>query len=122
MDLVAVRCAKCDSKLGNLVNLWTQIGKKYITPVAYVEDKSETDKIAATGAVRIGDAGTLVEGWYEYPSPILHSLLCILFRKLHPLMMGILWNSELRDAECSTCHTNIGQKCLTSPLNHIFAR
>ncbi|UKZ46644.1 hypothetical protein TrVGV298_000850 [Trichoderma virens] len=62
MDLVAVRCAKCDSKLGNLANQWTQIGKKYITPVTYVEDKSETDKIAATGAVRIGDADTLVEG------------------------------------------------------------
>ncbi|KAL7807843.1 hypothetical protein V8C26DRAFT_423703 [Trichoderma gracile] len=62
MDIVAVRCAKCDSTLGTLVNLWTQIGKKYITPVAYVEDKAEADKIAATGAVRSGDAGTLVEG------------------------------------------------------------
>ncbi|KAH6604762.1 hypothetical protein Trco_006469 [Trichoderma cornu-damae] len=62
MDLVAMRCAKCDSKLGSLVNLWTQIGKKYITPVAYVEEKGEADKIAATGAVRIGDADTLVEG------------------------------------------------------------
>ncbi|KAM0254767.1 hypothetical protein ACHAQJ_006424 [Trichoderma viride] len=62
MDLVAVRCAKCDSKLGNLVNLWTQIGKKYITPVAYAEEKGDADKIAATGAVRIGDADTLVEG------------------------------------------------------------
>ncbi|KAH0498449.1 hypothetical protein TgHK011_005702 [Trichoderma gracile] len=90
MDVVAVRCAKCDATLGTLVNLWTQIGKKYITPVAYVEDKAEADKIAATGAVRSGDAGTLVEG------------------------------CELRDAECSACHTNIGQKCLTSPSNHIF--
>lgn len=85
-----MRCAKCDSTLGTLVNLWTQIGKKYITPVAYVEDKAEADKIAATGAVRTGDVGTLVEG------------------------------CELRDAECSACHTNIGQKCLTSPSNHIF--
>ncbi|KAL7788648.1 hypothetical protein V8C37DRAFT_411597 [Trichoderma ceciliae] len=62
MDLVAIRCAKCDSKLGSLVNLWTQIGKKYITPVAYVEQEGDADKIAATGAVRIGDADTLVEG------------------------------------------------------------
>ncbi|KAL7894711.1 hypothetical protein HDV63DRAFT_396627 [Trichoderma sp. SZMC 28014] len=62
MDLVAVRCAKCDSKLGNLANLWTQIGKKYITPVAHAEDKADADKISATGAVRIGDADTLVEG------------------------------------------------------------
>ncbi|KAL7932180.1 hypothetical protein V8C35DRAFT_281799 [Trichoderma chlorosporum] len=91
MELVAVRCAKCDSKLGNLVNLWTQIGKKYITPVAYVEDKSDADQIAATGAVRIGDPDTLVEG------------------------------CELRDAECSKCRANIGQKCMTSPSNHIFA-
>lgn len=64
MDLVAVKCAKCDAKLGSLVNLWTQIGKKYITPVAYVEEKGDADKITATGAVRVGDAETLVEGWY----------------------------------------------------------
>ncbi|RFU75608.1 hypothetical protein TARUN_6668 [Trichoderma arundinaceum] len=62
MDLVAVRCAKCDSKLGSLVNLWTQIGKKYITPVAHAEENGDADKISATGAVRIGDADTLVEG------------------------------------------------------------
>ncbi|KAM0457753.1 hypothetical protein ACHAPV_006649 [Trichoderma viride] len=62
MDLVAVRCAKCDSRLGNLANLWTQIGKKYITPVAHAEEKADADKISATGAVRIGDADTLVEG------------------------------------------------------------
>ncbi|KAM0471779.1 hypothetical protein ACHAPX_009172 [Trichoderma viride] len=91
MDLVAVRCATCDSKLGTLANLWTQIGKKYITPVAHAEEKADADKISATGAVRIGDADTLVEG------------------------------CELRDAECSTCHTNIGQKCITSPPNHLFA-
>lgn len=76
MDLVAVRCAKCDSTLGTLVNLWTQIGKKYITPVAYVEDKAEADKIAATGAVRTGDAGTLVEGWYEASSASLVVSYC----------------------------------------------
>lgn len=68
MDLVAVRCAKCDSRLGNLANLWTQIGKKYITPVAHAEEKADADKISATGAVRIGDADTLVEGWYEHDS------------------------------------------------------
>ncbi|KAL7922706.1 hypothetical protein ACQKWADRAFT_320652 [Trichoderma austrokoningii] len=61
MDLVAVRCAKCDSKLGTLANLWTQIGKKYITPVTHTEDKGDADKISVTGAVRIGDADTLVE-------------------------------------------------------------
>ena len=85
MDLVAVRCAKCDATLGTLVNLWTQIGKKYITPVAYVEDKAEADnKITATGAVRIGDAGTLVEGWYEnipLTSIYLHHMSYCLFMK-----------------------------------------
>ncbi|KAH8130976.1 hypothetical protein LI328DRAFT_161006 [Trichoderma asperelloides] len=36
-------------------------------------------------------------------------------------MKSVPRRSELRDAECSTCHTNIGQKCITSPPNHIFA-
>lgn len=64
-----MRCAKCGLELKILANLWTQIGKKYITPVTHVEDKSEADKIAATGAIRIGDANTLVEGWYGYSLP-----------------------------------------------------
>ncbi|KAL6700496.1 hypothetical protein J3F84DRAFT_122321 [Trichoderma pleuroticola] len=91
MDLVAVRCATCGSELGTLANLWTQIGKKYITPVTYVKDKGEADKITATGAIRLGEANTLVEG------------------------------CELLDAECSLCHSSIGQKCLSSPPNHIFS-
>lgn len=121
MDLVTVRCAKCDSKLGNLVNLWTQIGKKYITPVAHTEEKGDADKISATGAVRIGDAGTLVEGWYEHYLPLLIKYFTI-FCRLQLLMKSVLRHSELRDAECSSCHTNIGQKCITSPPNHIFAK
>ncbi|KAL7958211.1 hypothetical protein V8C34DRAFT_314306 [Trichoderma compactum] len=62
MDQVAVKCTKCGSELGILPNLWTQIGKKYITPITHVEDKSEADKITTTGAIRIGDADTIVEG------------------------------------------------------------
>lgn len=77
MDLVVVRCAKCDSKLGNLVNSWTQIGKKYITPVAYAEEKGDADKISPTGTVRLGDAGTLVEGWYEQLFTTSYKTFCI---------------------------------------------
>ncbi|KAL7944765.1 hypothetical protein V8C42DRAFT_353587 [Trichoderma barbatum] len=93
MDLVAVRCAKCDSKLGNLVNLWTQIGKKYITPVAYVEDKGDADKITATGAIRIGDADTLVEGWGQTIfrlSSITLKLATDLRRKAEPKIQRVL--------------------------------
>ncbi|PTB69908.1 hypothetical protein BBK36DRAFT_1166125 [Trichoderma citrinoviride] len=103
MDLVAVRCAKCDATLGTLVNLWTQIGKKYITPVAYVEDKAEADnKITATGAVRIGDAGTLVEGCGQIIFRITSIVLKIatdLRRKAEPKIQRIL---QLRGQPATT--------------------
>lgn len=62
MDRVTCKCAKCDAKLGSAVNLWTQIGKKYITPV----ESTAYDKFSVTtsGAIRSGDPDTLVAGWY----------------------------------------------------------
>ena len=29
-------------------------------------------------------------------------------------------HSQLQDAECAKCHTNLGQKCLKTPINHVF--
>ncbi|KAL6879389.1 hypothetical protein HDV57DRAFT_509907 [Trichoderma longibrachiatum] len=102
MDLVAVRCAKCDSTLTTIVNLWTQIGKKYITPVAYVEGKAEADKIAATGTVRVGDGGTLVEGCSQIIFRITSILLkpaTDLRRKAEPKIQRIL---QLRGQPATT--------------------
>ncbi|KAL6878609.1 hypothetical protein J3F83DRAFT_758491 [Trichoderma novae-zelandiae] len=102
MDPIAVRCAQCDATLGTLVNLWTQIGKKYITPVAYVEDKAEADKIAATGAVRVGDADTLVEGCGQIIFRITSITLKIatdLRRKAEPKIQRIL---QLRGQSATT--------------------
>ncbi|KAL7810531.1 hypothetical protein V8C44DRAFT_350113 [Trichoderma aethiopicum] len=112
MDLVAVRCAKCDSTLTTLVNFWTQIGKKYITPVAYVEDKAEADKIAATGTVRVGDGGTLVEGCGQIIFRITSILLkpaTDLRRKAEPKIQRIL---QLRGQPATT-----PQPKSSTPLN-----
>ncbi|KAK5987359.1 hypothetical protein PT974_11486 [Cladobotryum mycophilum] len=90
MDSVFLKCANCDAKLGDLTNLWTQIGKKYITPASYSQDINNSLKVSASGTVRLGDANTLIEG-------------CV-----------------LQEAECEKCHTSLGQKCLSSPLNHVL--
>lgn len=63
MDLVVCKCAGCDAKLGRLVNLWTQIGKKYLTPATRASDDGQF-RVSTSGAVRQGDADTLVGGWY----------------------------------------------------------
>lgn len=63
MDLVACKCAKCDTKLGSFINLWTQIGKRYLTPVAY-NNADESLRVTTAGEVRLGIADTLVNGWY----------------------------------------------------------
>ncbi|PNY24830.1 Uncharacterized protein TCAP_05237 [Tolypocladium capitatum] len=89
MDLVTCKCASCDARLGSVANLWTQIGKKYLTPATRAEDH-EQFRISTSGSIRQGDADTLVGG------------------------------CQLQDAECAKCHTSLGQKCLKTPVNHVF--
>ncbi|KAM4059559.1 hypothetical protein HRG_011615 [Hirsutella rhossiliensis] len=61
MDRVVCKCAKCDAILGSLINLWLQLGKKYITPLTHAQD-DDPFPIATSGLVRQGDADTLVGG------------------------------------------------------------
>ncbi|KND90263.1 hypothetical protein TOPH_05144 [Tolypocladium ophioglossoides CBS 100239] len=89
MDLVTCKCANCDAKLGCVDNLWTQIGKKYLTSATHAEDQ-EQFRISTSGSIRQGDADTLVGG------------------------------CQLQDAECAKCRINLGQKCLTTSMNHAF--
>ncbi|OAQ81681.1 spc7 kinetochore protein domain-containing protein [Purpureocillium lilacinum] len=92
MDFVAVKCAKCDAKLGSLPNTWVQIGKKYLTPATSpgADDPLLAVNITTSGTPRLGDADTLVGG------------------------------CQLQEAECAKCRTNIGQKCLRTPVNHVL--
>ena len=62
MDLITCKCANCDAKLGRLANLWTQIGKKYLTPAAQLEDDGQF-RVSTSGSVRQGATDTLVGGW-----------------------------------------------------------
>lgn len=66
LDLVAVKCAKCDAPLGTVANLWTQIGKKYLTPASAPAADAGL-RVATSGAVRLGDDDTLVGGWCALP-------------------------------------------------------
>ena len=53
-------CRKCSATIGLFVNLWTQIGKSYFSPLIDPEDELA---VRSEGAVRIGEQGTLVEEW-----------------------------------------------------------
>ncbi|KAI1075803.1 hypothetical protein F5B20DRAFT_373895 [Whalleya microplaca] len=58
MQQVACACMKCKRHLGELLNLWTQIGKSYISPIV----PSETGlRITPSGSARLGDKQTLVD-------------------------------------------------------------
>ncbi|KAK4073287.1 hypothetical protein Purlil1_13107 [Purpureocillium lilacinum] len=90
MDLVAIQCAKCDAKLGSLPNMWVQIGKRYLTPATSPGAALPAVNITTSGTPRFGDADTLVAG------------------------------CRLQGADCAKCRTNIGQKCLRTPVNHVL--
>ncbi|KAH8675777.1 hypothetical protein BX600DRAFT_507985 [Xylariales sp. PMI_506] len=59
MDTVIVTCEKCDATVGEFVNVWTQIGKSYISPII-VADGSQIE-LMQTGPVRPGESQTLVD-------------------------------------------------------------
>ncbi|TPX08776.1 uncharacterized protein E0L32_009716 [Thyridium curvatum] len=58
MDLVYCRCKSCGGRLGDFINLWTQIGKSYFAPL--VEPRAELN-VKLQGNVRVGEKNTLVE-------------------------------------------------------------
>jgi len=60
MEQVECRCAKCEGILGQVVNLWTRIGRTYCCPV--LPSPSGFD-VLPQGNVRVGETGTLVEQW-----------------------------------------------------------
>ncbi|KAI0448523.1 hypothetical protein F5B21DRAFT_105281 [Xylaria acuta] len=56
METVTACCSQCEHRLGSLLNLWAQIGKRYISPVVHALD------ISPEGAVQQGETGTIVAG------------------------------------------------------------
>jgi hypothetical protein len=61
MEIITFTCKGCGSSIGNLTNLWTQIGKSYFSPIV---DPHHGPDINPHGPLRSGEKGTLVEGWY----------------------------------------------------------
>ncbi|KUI67417.1 hypothetical protein VM1G_02778 [Cytospora mali] len=59
MERIRCNCKQCGSKLGEFVNLWTQVGKSYCTPVV---QPFEPLNIQHDGEARLGDSQTLVDG------------------------------------------------------------
>jgi hypothetical protein len=70
MSLVVCKCINCDVKLGTVVNLWIQIGKRWLALVINHEDQ-EALQISMAHATRLGETGTVVEGWYVALSRII---------------------------------------------------
>ncbi|KAI1757095.1 hypothetical protein F4782DRAFT_214168 [Xylaria castorea] len=58
METVTTCCSQCQHRLGSLLNLWTQIGKRYISPV--VQTTHALD-ISPDGVIRLGEIGTIVD-------------------------------------------------------------
>ena len=106
METLIGKCSQCDSELGRFINLWTQIGKSYVTPIVAPDER---DTITTKGPTRVGDENTLVSGWYAYHYP-LHRLLCAEYMSY----------SQLQDIVCTECESVLGLKCCYSPVNHVL--
>ncbi|KAL7628608.1 hypothetical protein AAE478_000123 [Parahypoxylon ruwenzoriense] len=63
MERVRCSCANCARCLGEFLNLWTKIGKSYISPV--VCNSGNGLSIVPTGLARIGDEQTLVDAIFK---------------------------------------------------------
>ncbi|KAI1734779.1 hypothetical protein F4680DRAFT_437394 [Xylaria scruposa] len=57
METVTTCCSQCEHRLGSLLNLWTQIGKRYISPV----QAAHALDISPEGVIRQGEVGTIVD-------------------------------------------------------------
>lgn len=62
MNLINLKCAKCDAFLGSIANQWTQIGKSYLTSTARPEALRKFG-VKTSGAARFGGVGSVIEGW-----------------------------------------------------------
>jgi len=60
MELVYCNCKNCNATVGLFLNLWTQIGKSYFSPII---DPDGELAITYSGAIRVGERGTLVAEW-----------------------------------------------------------
>ncbi|KAI0433667.1 hypothetical protein F5Y09DRAFT_350962 [Xylaria sp. FL1042] len=58
METVSIFCSRCDHRFGALLNLWTQIGKGYISPIVQAEIPLD---ISPGGAIQDGEKGTIVD-------------------------------------------------------------
>ncbi|KAJ3563568.1 hypothetical protein NPX13_g8150 [Xylaria arbuscula] len=58
MDIASISCSQCHHDLGTLLNLWTQIGKSYISPVVHTCTALD---VTPDGAIKHGEKGTIVE-------------------------------------------------------------
>ncbi|KAI1369332.1 hypothetical protein F5Y08DRAFT_151183 [Xylaria arbuscula] len=58
MDIASISCSQCHHDLGTLLNLWTQIGKSYISPVVHTGTALD---VTPDGAIKHGEKGTIVE-------------------------------------------------------------
>ncbi|KAI1280065.1 hypothetical protein F5Y07DRAFT_22497 [Xylaria sp. FL0933] len=58
METVSISCSRCYHHLGALLNLWTQIGKGYISPIVQAELPLDT---RPEGAIQRGEKGTIVD-------------------------------------------------------------
>ncbi|KAI1828607.1 hypothetical protein F4861DRAFT_10925 [Xylaria intraflava] len=58
MDSVVTSCSQCNHCLAVLLNLWTQIGKSYISPAIQTDDAFD---IRTAGTIRQGEKGTIVD-------------------------------------------------------------
>jgi hypothetical protein len=60
MEPVHCQCKSCGTSLGTGAKLWTRIGRTYVSPILAAPSRLD---IVPHGAVRLGEATTLVGQW-----------------------------------------------------------
>jgi hypothetical protein len=95
---VFANCKKCDWRIGSFLNLWTKIGKSYISPIV---KRDQELNIISSGSVRSGEEQTLVDRWYvlDYRYLDRHSLTqkktLVDLKIYHAVIAKLFWVSSV---------------------------
>ncbi|KAI1142799.1 hypothetical protein F5Y05DRAFT_408248 [Hypoxylon sp. FL0543] len=92
MERVDCNCAGCDQRLGQFFNIWTKIGKSYISPIIGDGDNLRAPK---SGPIRLGEEQTLIEQCHLQDVSCLHCRATIGLRCLDTPVNHVLHNGQL---------------------------
>ncbi len=115
MERVQCRCKKCGDVLGEFANLWTQIGRNYVSPTVRLGNGLN---VVSHGAIRVGGKRNL--GRELVSLSVVHVGRRLRSNADKPCPPPPWVTSRLQEVACAGCQERVGTECLNTPTNHVL--